>query len=1066
MSEINCVPETEEIIQLNDISYNCTKCSSPIEVLSLNEKNCFIEFNCIKNNHKIKISIKDYLNQMKDLKNKNANNDICEDKQHNLKYEYYCINCKTHLCKVCLKSRNHINHFKYSLFEMQPNKNEFNIIENIIKDYENKIGFLEKEKIKINKKYKEAKIKLNERKELSMKKDEINMEKEIKLKIDEYLLNLNNLRTQYENDIKSMKERNKKNINEIKKKYMRKNEYNNFYYNIKIEILDNKYNKIIQKYKFNEKIEHINNLKKLNAIIYNTFDTYKNNYFNIININNILIYNLENKNILDNNDIKDIYDNLIKIKCEKEIIIKGNYNLNFKNININNKNNLNNKINFKKTLENINYSYIPKLIFSYIFGKRKLELAKYNKKLQNIININIMHYKIFSKRYIIYEEKGKGKEYEYETDNLIFEGEYFNGKRNGKGKEYDKYNNKIFEVEYINGKKKENLNHYYGSLDFKINNLEFSSGISGKEYKFNIDLLNKMKNGEGKVSILKSDYPFDNLIMRGDVLNYEMNGKCELYYERYKPKFIGNYLKGKLLNGTGYDRDKNILYELENGGRDVKEYFKNKKLKIKINSINGKLKGEGKEYDNKGNIIFEGEYINDKKNGKGKEYYDNHELRFEGEYFNDYRFKGKEYTEGKLEYKGEYFFYKKWNGFGYNKNRDIIYQLIKGNGKIKEYSKNGILIFEGEYIDGKASKICKEYNEEGKIIYEGEYLKGKKTGKGKEYNKNGELIYEGDFLDGIRNGKGREYNENGILIFEGKYKNGKKQGEGIEYYINGKIIFEGEYYYDKREGKGKEYYYNGNLKYEGQFYSGNKSGQGKEYNQENKLIYEGEFNKGKREGKGKEYLDNKLIYEGEFIKGERNGEGKEYNDKKELIFEGEYLNGEKWKGFGKEYHYLTKEIIFEGEYLKGKKWKGKIKEYHNNNNLKYEGEYLEGEKCGNGKEYNREGKLIYDGQYLNGLKDGTGKEYNENGYLSFEGEFSKGVKMNGIGKEYDYSGNIIFEGEYYCGKKEGKGKEYDYKGNIIFEGEYQNGKKWNGIFKEYNNDDYKIIEYSDGKIKY
>ena len=27
-------------------------------------------------------------------------------------------------------------------------------------------------------------------------------------------------------------------------------------------------------------------------------------------------------------------------------------------------------------------------------------------------------------------------------------------------------------------------------------------------------------------------------------------------------------------------------------------------------------------------------------------------------------------------------------------------------------------------------------------------------------------------------------------------------------------------------------------------------------------------------------------------------------------------------------------------------------------------------------------------------------------------------------------------------------------------------KKWNGIFKEYNNDDYKIIEYSDGKIKY
>ena len=452
-------------------------------------------------------------------------------------------------------------------------------------------------------------------------------------------------------------------------------------------------------------------------------------------------------------------------------------------------------------MENYNYSFIPKLIFSFIFDKRKLELAKYNKKLQNAIDINIMHYKIFSKRYIIYEEKGKGKEYEFETDNLIYEGEYLNGKRNGKGKEYNKYGEKILEVEYINGKKKGNLSHYHGTLDFEVNNLEFLSGLSGKEYKFNKNLLNKMKNGEGKVNIYDSNLPFGGLIMTGEVLNYELNGEFILYYDGYKPKFRGNYLNGKILNGTGYDKDRNIIYELENGGRDVIEYHKNGKLKIEIHNINGKLKGEGKEYDNNGNkifegeysfgkrngkgkeydnngnIIFEGEYINDKKNGKGKEYYDNHELRFEGEYFNDYRFKGKEYTEGKLEYKGEYFFYKKWNGFGYNKNRDIIYQLIKGNGKIKEYSKNGILIFEGEYIDGKASKICKEYNEEGKIIYEGEYLKGKKTGKGKKYNKNGDLIYEGEFLDGILNGYGKKYSF-GKLEYEGEYKDGRRDGKG------------------------------------------------------------------------------------------------------------------------------------------------------------------------------------------------------------------------------------------------------------------------------------------------
>ena len=42
---------------------------------------------------------------------------------------------------------------------------------------------------------------------------------------------------------------------------------------------------------------------------------------------------------------------------------------------------------------------------------------------------------------------GKGKEYDY-NGNLIFEGEYFNGKRNGKGKEYYHDDQLKFEGEY------------------------------------------------------------------------------------------------------------------------------------------------------------------------------------------------------------------------------------------------------------------------------------------------------------------------------------------------------------------------------------------------------------------------------------------------------------------------------------------------------------------------------------------------------------------------------------------------------------------------------------------
>jgi len=66
-----------------------------------------------------------------------------------------------------------------------------------------------------------------------------------------------------------------------------------------------------------------------------------------------------------------------------------------------------------------------------------------------------------------------------------------------------------------------------------------------------------------------------------------------------------------------------------------------------------------------GELRFEGEYLNGEKNGKGKEYYDV-ELRFEGEYLNN----------------------KKWNGKRYDENPNIIYELINGNGRIKEYYDN------------------------------------------------------------------------------------------------------------------------------------------------------------------------------------------------------------------------------------------------------------------------------------------------------------------------------------------------------------------------------------------
>ena len=119
-------------------------------------------------------------------------------------------------------------------------------------------------------------------------------------------------------------------------------------------------------------------------------------------------------------------------------------------------------------LEKIKSSYFVKNLFSNLEEGNKLKVVKYNKRLQNNLDINLFNYKEFTKKYIIYGKNGKGKEYYYD-DKLSFEGEYLNGKRNGKGKEYDYNGNKSYEGEYLNGKRHGKGKEYneYGFVKFK-----------------------------------------------------------------------------------------------------------------------------------------------------------------------------------------------------------------------------------------------------------------------------------------------------------------------------------------------------------------------------------------------------------------------------------------------------------------------------------------------------------------------------------------------------------------------------------------------------------------------
>ena len=204
-------------------------------------------------------------------------------------------------------------------------------------------------------------------------------------------------------------------------------------------------------------------------------------------------------------------------------------------------------------LENIKSLYFIKKLFSRVDERKKLKVVKYNKSIQKNINISIINYIHFRGKYIIYESKGRGKEYN-KYDGLIYEGEYLNGERNGRGKEYE--NKKlIYEGEYLNGERNGEGKEYgwKGKLKFSGEYLNGKILIGTRYDKDNKRYYIDFKRGKGK----EYDY-YDDLIFEGEYLDGKRNGKGKDYYNG-KLIFEGEYKYDKKWNGKGYDKNGNII---------------------------------------------------------------------------------------------------------------------------------------------------------------------------------------------------------------------------------------------------------------------------------------------------------------------------------------------------------------------------------------------------------------------------------------------------------------------------------------------------------------------------
>ena len=318
---------------LKEIYYNCTECNSLIEILSIDEKENTIEFIC-SNQHKKLMPIKEFLDKMMDNDKVDINKDICQI--HKNKYMSFCFDCKKHLCKDCLKTRDHIYHNKNNIIEIQPIKTELEIIKKIVKYYDDKLEKLKNKKFLIKKRLNSFLDKCKTDIDNILQKEINSSETKKKLELEnnkiKFSSDIKKIREKYEKEIKNLKELFNKNEIKIDNKYQIKKEKLELYYKYKFLLYQNKCDDILRKVSFDKNIENLTNLKRLNELVYNTYNLYNNNYYNSKNINNIIISlhqnNIHFKSFIQNESSETDYEIILKslFKNVKKEVTQRNIN--------------------------------------------------------------------------------------------------------------------------------------------------------------------------------------------------------------------------------------------------------------------------------------------------------------------------------------------------------------------------------------------------------------------------------------------------------------------------------------------------------------------------------------------------------------------------------------------------------------------------------------------------------------------------------------------------------------------------------------------------------------------
>ena len=216
-------------------------------------------------------------------------------------------------------------------------------------------------------------------------------------------------------------------------------------------------------------------------------------------------------------------------------------------------------------------------------------------------------------------------------------------------------------------------------------------------------------------------------------------------------------------------------------------------------------------------------------------------------------------------------------------------------------------------LDSWSGRVVVYYDEaKENPMYSGTLEDGLLQGRGREYDEDGLLVYEGDFVDGVRSGTGASY-EGGVLVYEGEFANGLYEGMG-SLYEDGALAYRGNFAAGLQEGDGTAYYPSGERAYTGSFAQGLYEGEGTAYRENGDVLYRGSFAQGLYDGSGTLYLEDGDQIRGEFAAGQPDGSIQWYQDGK-LWYEGG-LTELAVDGYGTLYA-ESGDVIYAGEFSRG-----------------------------------------------------------------------------------------------------------------------------------------------------